>query len=130
MGIFQHFCIYQGILPSLTEEKSQCGSKKEELDDFRRKYECQGGCIVTKMWECDWWTLDKTKNYAKQLIRENFLLRRSLAAEQSIEEIKKEKLSGCVFCDIKVLEILSTNFANFSFLCRKTLMSKIDTGIF
>ena len=80
------------------------------------------------MWECEWWGLYKTTNTVKQHIRERFPYRRSLAAEQLLEEIKKGKLFGYVQCDIEVPENLKANFANFPAIFKNTLVSKSDIG--
>ena len=80
------------------------------------------------MWECEWWRLYKTTNTVKQHIREHFPYRRSLAAEQLLEEIKKEKLFGYVQCNIEVPENLRANFANFPPIFKNTLVSKSDIG--
>ena len=104
MGCFYHFCPCQELRPSLTEEDFQRGSKKRELDALRRHYIQEKGYKVIEMWECEWWRLYKTNNTVKQHIREHFPYRRSLAAEQLLEEIKKGKLFGYVQCDIEVPE--------------------------
>ena len=80
------------------------------------------------MWECEWWRLYKTTNTVKQHIREHFCYRRSLAAEQLLEEIKKGKLIGYVQCDNEVPENLRANFANFPPIFRNTLVIKNDIG--
>ena len=78
-------------------------AKKGKLDASRRQYIQEKVYRVTEMWECEWWRLYKSTNTVKQHIREHFPYRRSLAAEQLLEEIKKEKLSGYVQCDIEYL---------------------------
>ena len=70
----------------------------------------------------------KTTNTVKQHIRKHFPYRRSLAAEQLLEEIMKEKLFGYVQCDIEVPENLRANFANFPPIFKNTLVSKSDIG--
>ena len=80
------------------------------------------------MWECKWWRLYKTTNTVKQHIREHFPYRRSLAAEQLLEEIKKGKLFGYVQCDIEVHENLRSNFNDFPPIFKNTLVSKSDIG--
>ena len=80
------------------------------------------------MWECKWWRLYKTTNIVKQHIREHFPYRRSLAAEQLLEEIKKGKLFGYVQCDIEVHENLRLNFNNFPPIFKNTLVSESDIG--
>ena len=80
------------------------------------------------MWECEWWRLYKTTNTVKQHIREHFPYRRSLAAEQLLEEIKKGKLFGYVQCDIEVPEFLRSKIDNFRPIFKNTLVSKNDIG--
>ena len=80
------------------------------------------------MWECQWWRLYKTTNTVKQHIRENFLYKISLAAEQLSEEIKKGKFFGYVQCDIEVPEKLRANFAIFPPTFKNTLVSESDIG--
>ena len=128
MGCFYHFCPCQELRPSLTEDEIQRGSKKRELDALRRHYFQEKGFKVIKMWECEWWRLYKTTNTVKQHIREHFPYRRSLAAEQLLEEIKKGKLFGYVQCDIEVPGNLKANFANFPPIFKNILVSKSDIG--
>ena len=80
------------------------------------------------MLECEWWRLYKTTNTVKQHIREHFPYRRSLAAEQLLEEKKNGKLFGYVQCDIEVPENLRANFANFPPIFKNTLVIKRDIG--
>ena len=86
------------------------GSKKRKLDAMRRHYIQEKGFKVIEMWECEWWRLYKTTNTVKQHIRENFLYRRSLAAQQLLEEITEGNLFGYVHCDFEVPESLRANF--------------------
>ena len=126
MGCFYHFCPCQGLRPSLTEEEIQRGSTKRELDALRRHYIQEKGFNVIEMWECEWWRLYNITNTVKQHIREHFSYRRSLAAEQLLEELKKGKFFGYVQCDIEVPENLGANFANFPPIFKNTLVSKSD----
>ena len=112
MVCFYHFCPCQELRPPLTEEDIQRGSKKRELDALRRHIQ-EKGFMFIEMWECEWWRLYKTTNSVKQHNREYFPCRRSLAAEQLFEEIKKGKLFDYVQCDIEVPGNLRANFANF-----------------
>ena len=116
----------QELRPSLTEANIQRGSKKRELDALRRHYIQEKGFKVIEMWECEWWRLYKTTKTVKQHIREHFSYRRSLAAEQLLQEIKKGKLFGYVQCDIEVPEILRSKFDNFPPIFKNTLVSKND----
>ena len=113
VGCFYHFYACQEWRPSLTEEDIHCGSKKRELDAMKRDYKQEKGYKLIEMWEVEWWRLYKTSNTVEQHIREHFSYRRSLAAEQLLEEIKEGKLFGYVQCDIEVPENLRANFANF-----------------
>ena len=107
MGCFYLFC------PSLNEEDIQPGSRKRVLDALRRHYIQEKGSKVIERWECEWWRLYKTTNTVKQHIREHFPFRRSIAAEQLLEEIKKGKLFSYVQCDIEVPETLRSKVSNF-----------------
>ena len=80
------------------------------------------------MWECEWWRMYKTTNTVKKHIREHFPHRRSVAAEQLLEEIKKGKLFGYVQCDIEVPEELISKFINFPPIFKKNFVSKSDIG--
>ena len=94
-GCFHHFCPCQELRPSLTEKNNQRGSKKRELEALRRHYIQEKGFKVIEMWEWERWRLYKTTNTVKQHIREHFPYRRSLAAEQLLEEIKQSYLATC-----------------------------------
>ena len=128
MVCFYHSCHCQELRLSLTEEGIQRGSKKRELDALRRQYIQEKGFKVFEMWECERWRLYKTTNTVKQHIRKHFPYRRSLAAEQLLEEIKKGKIFGYVQCDTEVPENLRANFANFPPILKNTLVSKSDIG--
>ena len=78
------------------------------------------------MWEDEWWRLYKTTKTVKQHIREHFPYRRSLAAEQLLEAIKKGKLFGYVQCDIEVPEILRSKFDKVPPIFENTLVGKSD----
>ena len=105
MGCFYHFCHCQELRPSLTEEEIERGSKKRELDALRRHYKQEKVFKVIEMWECEWWRLYKTTNTVKQHIREHFPYRRSLAAEQLLEEIKKGNYLATCSAILKYLKI-------------------------
>ena len=70
----------------------------------------------------------KTTNTVEQHIREHFPYRRSLAAEQLIEQIKKGKLFGYMQSDIEVRENLRSQTDNFPPIFENTLVSKNDIG--
>ena len=57
MGCFYYFCSCQELRPSLTEEDTQLGSKKRELDALKQHYIQERGFNVFEMWECEWWRL-------------------------------------------------------------------------
>ena len=90
MGCFYHFCHCQELHPSLTEEDIKRGSRKRELDEFRRGYIQDKGFTVMEMWECEWWRLYRTTTNVKLHIRENFPYRRSLTEQQFLEKIRKK----------------------------------------
>ena len=126
MGCFYHFCPCQELRPSLTEEDIERGSKKRELGALRRHYIHEKVYKVIEM--CERWRLYKTTNTLKQHIREHFPYRRSLAADQLLEEIKKGKLFGYAQCDKEVPEILRSKFVNFPPIFKNTLVSNSDIG--
>ena len=123
MGCFYHFCPCQELRPSLTEEDIQRASKKRDLDALRRHYIQEKGFKVIEKWECEWWRLYKTSNTVEQHIRKHFPHRRSLAAEQTSEEVKEGKLFGYVQCDIEAPEKLRANFNNFPPIMKNILVS-------
>ena len=61
-------------------------------------------------------------------IRKPFPCRRSLAAEQLLEEIKKVMLIGYMQCDIEVPENLRSKLVNSLPIFKKTLVSKSHIG--
>ena len=98
MGCFHHFCPCQELRPSLTDEDIQRGTKKKELDALKRYYIQKQGFNDIEMWECEWWRLYKTTNTVKQHIREHFPYRRSLAAEQLLEERERGRKVYLAMC--------------------------------
>ena len=128
MGCFYHFCPCQELRPSLTEEDIQRGSKKRALDSLRRHYIQKEGFKVIQMWVCGCWKLYERTNTVKQHIREHFPYKRSLAAEQILEEMKKGKFFGWVQCDIEVPGNLRSKFNNFPPISKNTLVSKSNIG--
>ena len=86
------------------------------------------GIKVIEIREFEWWRLYKTTKTVRKHTREHFFYRRSLAAEQLLEEIKKGKVFGYVQCDIEVPENLKANSANFLPIFKSTSVSKNDFG--
>ena len=76
--------------------------------------------------ECEWWRLFRATNTVKQHILEHFPYRRSLAAEQLLEDIKEGKLFGYVQCHIEVPEILRLKIDNCLPIFKNTLVSMND----
>ena len=128
MGCFYHFCPCQELRPSLAEEDIQRDSKERELDALRQHYIQEKGFKGFEMWECEWWRLYKTTNTVEQHIREHFPYKRSLAAEELLEDIKEGKLFGYVQCDVEVPENFRAKFGNFPQIFKNTLVSKSDIG--
>ena len=128
MGCFYHFCPCQELPPSLTEDDIQRGSKKRELDALRRHYTQEKVFKVIEICECEKWRLYKTSNTVKQHIQKQIPYRRSLGAEQLLDEVKEGKLFGYVQCDIQVPENLRSKFVNFPPIFKNTLVSKSDIG--
>ena len=54
MGFFCHFCPFEEVRPSRTEEDVQRGSKKRELDELRLNSIREKSFTVIEMWECEW----------------------------------------------------------------------------
>ena len=123
MVCFYHFFPCQKLRPSITEEDIQRGSKKRELNALGRPYTQEKGFKLIEMWECEWWKLYKTTKTVKQHIREHFTYRRSLAAEQLLEEIEEGKLIGYMQFDFELPENLRSNFDNFLQIFKNTLIS-------
>ena len=94
MGCFYHFCFCQELRSSLTEEDIKRGSRRRELDEWRRSCIQKKGLTVIEMWECERWNFYKTTTNVKLHIRENFPYRRSLTEQQLLEGIKKGSLLG------------------------------------
>ena len=61
-------------------------------------------------------------------ISENYPYRRSLAAEQLLEEIKKGKFFGYVQCNVEVPQNLRSKFDKLHPIFKNTLVSKSDIG--
>ena len=101
---------------------------RKELDALRRHYRQEKGYKVIEMWDCEWWRLYKSSNTPKQHIREHFPHRRSLAAEQLLQERKEGKLFGYVQCDFEGPEKIRANFASFPPIFKNILVSKNDIG--
>ena len=93
---------------------------------MKRHYIQEKGFKVNEKWECEWWRLYKTTNTVKQHIGEHFPYRRSLAAEQLLEEIREGKVVGYVQSNIGVPEKLRAKFANFSPIFKNTLVTNND----
>ena len=83
---------------------------------------------VTEMWECDRWGQQKPNKIVERHLREYFLHRRSLAAEQLIEGKEIGKLLGYVQSDFEVLENLRDTFANLPPLFKNNLVSNNKIG--
>ena len=130
-GCFYHFWPCQELRPSLTEENIQRGSKKKEVsmnwDDITDKIKASRflKCGSANGGDCN-----KTTNTVKQHIREHFPYKRSLAAEQLLEEIRKGEIFGYVQCDNEVPENLRPKFKNFPPIFKNTLVSRSDIGDF
>ena len=73
MGCYYHFCSCQEARPSLTEQDTERGNKKREMDDMRREYNKEKGYKMEEMWECDWWESFKADDKIKNHVRTHFL---------------------------------------------------------
>ena len=125
MGCFYDFCLCQEVRPSLSEEDFQRGSKRQ-LDALRIQQE--------KCFKCYWIVgvqmveTYKTTNSVKQHICEHFPCRRSLSAEQLLEERKTEKIFGYVQCDIEIPEKVRSKSDDISPIFKNSLASKYDVA--
>ena len=81
MGCFCHYCPFQETGPSLTEEDIERGNKKREMDQMRKQYIEEKRYDVVKMWECEWWNLNRTTTCVKEHLRESFPYKRPLREE-------------------------------------------------
>ena len=118
---FYHFYACQEVRPSVTEEEIQLSSKKRELDELRRSSMQEKGFTVREMWDWEGWRLYKASNDVKKHIRENFLYRCSMTADQLLQEIENGSFFLFVHCGIK-LPALRTSFANFPPFFKNTMI--------
>ena len=125
MGCFYHLFTCQEVRPSLTEEDIQRGSKRDSSMNWDEAIYQKKSLTVIEMWECEGWRLYKTNNNVKKHFRENFLYRRSLAAEE-LKEMKNRKIFGYVQCYVEVPQILRAIFTFFPPVFKNTLANKND----
>ena len=57
MVYFGQYCPCQETRPALTEEDFQGGTRKMEMDEFRKQCNKDKGFTVVRMWKCGWWKL-------------------------------------------------------------------------
>ena len=125
MGCFCHFCAFQEVRPSLTEEDIKRGSKKRDLDALKRDHVQGKGFTVIENWEYEWWRFYNTTNNVKQEIRENLPYRHSLTEHQLLEKLKRGNFNGYVQFDLEVRKKFRTKLAKFPPIF---LVSKNDIG--
>ena len=128
MGCFYHYFPCQEARLSLTEEDSERGNKKREMDQMRKQYIKEKGYNVVEMWECEWWNLYKTTTCVKEHLRESFPYKRPLREANLLEQIRRGKLFGYVQCDIQVPEELKKKFASFPPIFKNTNLGRHDIG--
>ena len=126
MGCFYHYCSCQEARLSLTEEDSERGNKKRELDLMRKQYIKEKGYNVVEMWECESLNLYNTTTCVEEHLRESFSYKRPLREENLLDQIRSGKLFGYVQCDIEVPEELKKKIANFSPISRNTNVGRHD----
>ena len=128
MGCSYHYCPCQEARPSLTDTDIERGVKKRQQDEMLRDYIQQKGYEIVEMWECEWWSLDKTDASVKSHLRENFPYKRPLSEEQLLQGTIDGRLFGYVQCDIEVPEHLRSYFSNFPPIFKNTVVTREDIG--
>ena len=78
------------------------------------------------MYECEWWNMSKTNNFAKQHLHESFPYKK----RRLLENIRSGSLFGYVQCDIEVPENLREAFANFLPIFKNINVDRDDIGPF
>ena len=73
MGCYYRNFPCQKARPSLTEEDSERGNKKREMNQMRKQYIKEKGYNVVEMWECEWWSLYKTTTCVQERLKNHFL---------------------------------------------------------
>ena len=110
---FYSYCPCQEARPALTEEDIQRVTEKMELDEMRKQYSAEKGCIIIKMWECERRKLYKTDMSVKEQLRESIPYKRPMRQQQFLVNTKSGAFFGYVQCNIKVPEHLREQFAKF-----------------
>ena len=128
MGCYYHYCPCQEARPSLTDTDIERGVKKRQQDETRRDYIQQKSYQIIEMWECEWWSLQKTDSLIKSQLREKFPCKRPLSEVGFMQEIIDGGLFGYVQCDIGVPEHLRDNFFNFPPIFKNTAVRGDDIG--
>ena len=127
-GLLYHFCFVKScVLLSPKRIFNVVARRESWMHRDDTIYKIKGSKFI-EMWEFEKCRLYKTSNTVKQHIREHFPYRRSLAAEQLLEEIKEGKLFGYVQCDFEVPENLRSEFVNFPPIFKNTLVSRSHIG--
>ena len=73
-GCYYHYCPCQEARPSLTDTDIEKGITKRQQNEMRRDYIQQKCYQIVEMWECEWWSLSKTKCITKKSPPRNFSL--------------------------------------------------------
>ena len=128
MGRYYHYCPCQEARSSLTDTDIERGMKKRQQDEMRRDYIQQQGYQIVGMWECEWWSLNKTDASVKSHLRENFPNKRPLSEEQLLQGVTDGRQLGYVQCDIEVPDHLQCYFSNFPPIFKNTAVSREDIG--
>ena len=128
MGCYHHYCPCQEARPSLTDTDIEKGIKKRQQDEMRRDYIQQKSYQIIEMWECEWWSLNKTDASVKSHHQENSPHERNLIEEQILQGIIDGQLFGYVQCDIEVPEHLRSYFSNFPPIFTNTVVSRTNIG--
>ena len=128
MGCYYHFCSCQETRSSLTEQDTERGNKKREMDDMRREYIKEKGYKVEEMWECDWWESFKTDDKIKNHVRTHFPYKRPLSTDSLLPKKKDGSLFGYVQCDLVVTDELKSKFAKFPPIFKNAEVGRNDFG--
>ena len=68
-------------LSLLTEQDSERGNEKIEVDDMRREYIKEKWYKIEEMWECEWWETFKVNDKIKNQIITHFPCERPLSTD-------------------------------------------------
>ena len=112
-GCFINIAHVEKLVFFLTEEKTQRGIRKRELDELRKQCIQEKRYCVIEMYECDCWNMYKTDKIVGQHLRASFPYKMPFREKSLLENIKSGSLFGYVQCDFEVTENLREAFTSF-----------------